>query len=124
MTPASRGAAPNLPELATNLAAQDESFWRMCRKQPEALTARDLFAYAFTLCEAREHPERLERLFSLTAQMQDRNQKSRSFGNFWWSMSDKKVLDYNSVDFCMRGGSLLWLKDRNFIPAPARAQLE
>jgi len=96
----------------------------MCRKQPEALTARDLFAYAFTLCEAHEHPERLERLFSLAAQMQDRSPNSRSFGNFWWSMSDKKVQDYNSVDFCMRGGSLLWLKDRDFIPAPAREQLE
>jgi hypothetical protein len=83
-----------------------------------------LFAYALALCEARQNPERLDRLFALAEQMQDRDPQSRKYGNFWWSMRDGKVMDDNAVDFSMRGGALLWLKDRDFIPATARPRLE
>ncbi len=31
-------------------------------------------------------------------------------------MRDKKVMDYNAVDFSMRGGAFLWVKHRDFIP--------
>jgi len=88
------------------------------------VSSRDLFAYALVLCEARLHPERLDRLFELAEKMQDRNPKSRSFGNFWWSWQDGKVMDNNTVDFCMRAGPLLWQKHGSFMPAPARARLE
>ena len=32
-----------------------------------------------------QRPERLDRWFELAAKMQDRDPKSRTFGNFWWS---------------------------------------
>jgi len=117
-------AAPYGPEIASNLVVHEEGFWRSCAKPSETLTSRGLFAYALVLCEARQHPERLDRLFALAEQMQDRDPKSRSYGNFWWSMRDGKVLDYNAVDFSMRGGALLWLKHRDFIPETARLRLE
>jgi hypothetical protein len=119
-----RAAAPNLPEVANDLVASNERFWRECQKPADSVTSRDLFAYALVLCEARQHPERLDKLFSLAEQMQDRDPKSRGFGNFSWSWRGGKVMDYNAVDFSMRGGTLLWLKDRDLIPAPARERLE
>jgi hypothetical protein len=124
MAPRGLTAAPDLPQLASNIVAHDEGFWRTVSKRPESVTSRDLFAYAFALCEARQHPERLGRLFELAEQMQDRDSKSRSYGNFWWAMRDGKVMDYNAVDFCMRGGALLWLNHRDFIPASALPHLE
>lgn len=124
--PASDGfaASADLPAVATNIVIHEESFWHACTKGSTSITSRDLFAYALALCEAREHPERLDRLFELAAQMQDQNPKSRSFGNFWWSLRDGKVMDYNAVDFSMRGGALLWLKHRDFIPAAAQEHLQ
>lgn len=117
-------AAPELPAVAGNIAAHEEKFWHSCEQRSPSVTSRGLFAYAFVLCEARQHPERLERIFELAEQMQDRNPKSRTCGSFWWSMRDGKVMDQNAVDFSMRGGSLLWLKHREFFPATARARLE
>lgn len=110
--------------MADSLAAHEEGFWRSCAKPSDSVTSRQLFAYALVLCEARQHPDRLDRLFALAEQMQDRDPQSRGYGNFWWAMRDKKVMDYNAVDFSMRGGALLWLKHRDFIPAPARQRLE
>ncbi len=112
------------PEIASNIVAHNENIWRACQKPSDSLSSRDLFAYALDLCEAREYPERLGRLFELAAQMQDRDPKSRGFGNFWWSRRDGKVMDYNAVDFCMRGGALLWLQERDRISAPAQQQLK
>ncbi len=116
-------AIPSLSEIANNCAAADEKLWRSCAKPPEGLSSRDLFAYALNLCESRQHPERLDRLFELAAEMQDRDPKSRNYGNFRWYRRDAKVLDANAVDFCMRGGSLMWMKHREFIPEKARARL-
>jgi len=112
-----------LSEVASNVVAANEGFWRSCAHPPAGLSSRTLFAYALALCEAKAHPERLDRLFALAAEMQDRNPASRSYGNFHWYRRDTAVLDYNAVDFCMRGGALLWLKHRDFIPPPARDHL-
>jgi len=119
-----RAALPDLPQVASNLVVREEGFWKGINKPLATTTARDVFAYALILCETRQHPERLERLFELAGQMQDRDPQSHTYGNFWWALRDDRVLDANAVDFCMRSGSLLWLKHRDFIPAPARARLE
>jgi hypothetical protein len=116
-------AMPPLSEVASNCVTANEKFWRSCAHPPEDLNSRTLFAYALALCEAKQHPERLDRLFELAAEMQDRDPKSHGYGNFRWYRRDSAVLDYNAVDFCMRGGSLLWLKHREFFPEKARARL-
>ncbi len=109
--------------IASNCVAANEGFWRSCAHPTGGLSARTLFAYALALCEAKQHPERLDRLFELAAEMQDRNPASRGYGNFHWYRRDTAVLDFNAVDFCMRGGTLLWIKHREFIPEPARSRL-
>jgi hypothetical protein len=117
-------AGPVLPEEAGRLVAQEAGFWRACENPADTLTSRDLFAHALALGEARQHPERFDRLFALAEQMQDHDPQSRGYGNFWWALGDGKVMDANAVDFCMRGGALLWLKDRDFVPEAARERLE
>ena len=120
----SGAAEPPAPaEIAGNLVARQESFWSRCSEPAQNLTSRDLFAYALELCTAKQHLERLDRIFELATRMQDRDPKSPACGNFWWRWRDGKVLDQNAVDFCMRGGSLIWLNDRNSVPAPARTRL-
>lgn len=113
-----------LPETASNIVAHQEGFWRACTRSSDSITSRDLFAYALALSEAQEHPERLNQLFELASRMQDRHLTDPGFGNFWWSLRDGQVKDYNAVDFCMRSGALLWLKYRDFIPASAQKQLK
>ena len=122
--PAHLVAASNLPQVADDLAVHSDGFWRECAKPSGSITSRDLFAWALVFCEAQQHPERLDRLFELAEQMQDRDPESKSYGNFWWSMRDGKVMDANAVDFSMRGGALIWLKHRDFIPASAGERLE
>src|SRR5271170_4177977 len=118
-------AASGLPDVASNIVTHEEGFWRKCAEPPaDSISSRDLFAYALALCESHRHPERLDRLFELAGQMQDRDTNSPAYGNFWWTLRDGKVLDHNAVDFSMRGGALLWLKYRDSIPPPARARLE
>ena len=115
--------APPLATVAAGIVERNEGLWRSCANPTAGLSSRALFAYALALCEARQHPERLDRLFALAAQMQDRDPQSRGYGNFHWYWRDPKVLDYNAVDFCMRAGPLLWLKHRDFIPEAAQPRL-
>jgi len=110
-------------EIARRIAGANERFWISTAEPKPNVTSRGLFAYAFALCEAGQNLDRLERLFDLAARMQDRDPQSRSYGNFKWKWSDETIVDYNAVDFSMRGGSLLWLKHKDKIPAPARAKL-
>lgn len=117
-------AAPALPDVAAGMITNQAGFWRRCEKSADDVSSRDVFAYTLALGEAREHPERLDRLFRLVAGMQDQDPQSKGYGNFWWTKRDGKVMDANAVDFCMRGATLLWLKDRDFIPANARERLE
>ena len=110
-------------EIASKYVAAHENLWHSCAQSPENLSSGSLFAYALALCETKQHPERLDRLFELAAEMQDRNPKSRSYGNFRLHGRDASLLDYNAVDFWMRGGSLLWLKHQEFIPEKTRVRL-
>lgn len=117
-------AAPALPELARFCAEGNESLWRSCSNPPPKLSSRGLFAYALALCESDQHLERLERLFVLAAQMQDRDPRSRHYGNFRWYWSDERVADANAVDFCMRAGPRLWSRFRERMTPAARARLK
>jgi hypothetical protein len=121
-----RAADTDLAQVSSNVVTQAKGFWHDCTMEPPAatVTSRDLFAYAFALAESGQHPERLDRLFTLAERMQDRDPHSKSYGNFWWSMRDGKVMDYNAVDFSMRNGALLWLKHQDFVPASLRPRLQ
>lgn len=109
--------------VAASLTRSSERLWDSCSSPSENPGSRTLFSYALALCEAHARPERLERLFELATSMQDRDTNSRTYGNFRWYWRDPRVMDANAVDFCMRGGALLWLRHRDFIPPAARDRL-
>lgn len=117
--------APSRAEIAASIVQRGERTWAGCNSNtpPETLSSRWLFGYALALCEARVHPERLERIFSLAQTMQDRDPKSRQYGNFRWYWKDPRVLDANAVDFCMRAGALVWLHHHEWMPSAAREKL-
>jgi hypothetical protein len=95
----------SLQKAAAETAAQrGDAFWRqIATAQPRPTSGcRQLLGYALALCEARVHPERLERLFALTLQMQDQDPKSKNWGNLRWYWRDAGVTDANAVEFCMQ----------------------
>lgn len=111
-------------DIVQYAADQSEGTWRRCQNPDKFdLSTRDLFTTALAWCEAKRHPERLARIFDLAAQLQDRNPKSKTYGNFRWYWSHPKVDDHNAVDFCMQTATLIWIRHRDAIPADTRAKL-
>ncbi|MCL4205474.1 MAG: hypothetical protein KJ000_23575 [Pirellulaceae bacterium] len=125
--PTVRAASPSYtPEQIFQTAVQsNEGFWRqIAEREPyETMGVRKLFGYAMTLGLARQHPERLERLFDLSVRMQDRDPASRGYGNLRWTWRDAQVTDRNAVEFCMQDAVVLWAGHRDWIPAPERSKL-
>ncbi len=118
-------AAVPRADIVSYAADQSEGIWRRCENPDKFdLSTRDLFTVALAWCEAKRHPDRLTRLFDLAAQLQDRDPKSRTYGNFRWYWSHPNVDDHNAVEFCMQAGTLLWIRHRDSMPADARAKLE
>jgi len=110
--------------IVRQAVADGERVWRSASTDPiKELASRDLFTYALALCEASAHPERLERLFAVATQMQQRAPANRAYGNFRWSWSHAEVFDFNAVDFCLQAGAILWLRHRDSMPAAARELL-
>lgn len=82
--------------------------WRKLETRNGSLTSRELFYYASALCRAGVLLERLDKIFDMAREMQDRNADSTHFGNYRWSLRDGVVLDSNAVEFCMEGTAVLW----------------
>lgn len=113
--------APDRTAVIRYAAESGDGFWKRTTEPDKAnISARDLFTYALALCETQMHADRLARLFELAGQMQDRDPKSKEYGNFRWYWSDPSVRDYNAVEFCMEAGAILWLRHRDAMPAGAR----
>ena len=111
--------------IVEDAARAGERFWNQIadRDPYPTMGIRKVFAYALALCEARRHPERLERLFELAAQDQDRDPQSAGYGNFKWTWRDDRVTDRNAVEFCMQDAVAIWRRHREWIPEPARERL-
>ncbi len=90
-------ALPLRDEIVRAAAEAAERTWRAANAQPPTVSSRDLFSAALAWCEAGTHSDRLEKLFDLAAQMQDRNPQSRTYGNFRWSWHHEGVWDANAV---------------------------
>lgn len=125
VAPLAAAPIPSRSEMIGNLVSAAERNWKKLAVDPvpDNTSSRDLFSYALALCESGQQLDRLERLFTIAAQMQDRDPASRSYGNFRWNWGQPKVMDYNAVDFCMQGAALIWLKHRAILPPAAREKL-
>ncbi|MFC1716873.1 hypothetical protein ACFL6S_24615, partial [Candidatus Poribacteria bacterium] len=112
--------APDREEVIRYAVKSGEGTWRNATNPSTRLTSRELFKYALVLCEADTRLDRLERLFEVAVDMQDREPGSRGYGNFYWYWEEGQVRDFNAVEFCMQSGALLWLRHSEKIPAKAR----
>ncbi|MCY3022667.1 MAG: hypothetical protein NTW87_27120 [Planctomycetota bacterium] len=92
--------------------------------KPRRFGARDLFSFALSATAADWHPERVERAFELAAQMQDRDPKSKTYGNLKWYWGDEKVDDLNAVEFCMHQGVLIRMLYADKLSAKGKEQLD
>ncbi len=116
---------PNKAEILRHSADGEDSFWRrIATDEPYAsLGCRKVFASAMAVCEARKHPERLQRLYELAARFQDRNPERAGYGNLRWYWRDAGVTDRNAIEFCMQDALATWIHHRDWIPEPARSEL-
>lgn len=114
---------PDRAALMEKVAAGGESTWRKVQSNAPDLSSRELFSCTLAWCETGQHAGRMERLFETAARMQDTDPASRGYGNFRWSWKHAVVFDFNAVEFSMRGGSLIWLRHRDKLPAAARDRL-
>ncbi len=120
------GAEVAIEPLRVEALRRGEALWkRVAESDPlPGQSSRQLVGYALTLCESRQHAERLERLLTLTARMQDRDPASRTWGNLRWYWRDAAVTDGNAVEFCMQDALVMWIRHRDWMPADARRTLE
>ncbi len=102
----------------------DDSRWRSLA-DPDKFRpgSRDLFSLALTVCREGRNLDRLDHIFTLLEKMQDRDPKSKTYGNFRWYWTNDTVMDLNAVDFCLENGSLIWLQHRDKLPPAARDKL-
>jgi hypothetical protein len=119
-----RGAPREPAEFLARAVARGEATWTAAQ-DPAKHNPRtsELFVYALALCEARQHPDRLPRLFELAAAKQDRDPQSPNHGTFRWQWNDTAIVDQNAIEFSMQPASVLWLRHREGMPAAARERL-
>ena len=97
----------------------DQKVWPKVKSNDPSLLCRDLFSYALALCEAKKMC-RVPVLLERAQQMQNLSEESATYGNFWWQWGDGYVKDDNAVEFCVRAGSVLWLRHRDLLGADAQ----
>jgi len=107
----------------TVTAAADASDRTAAQKPDDNVSSRSLFTSALARCEAKTNLDRVPRLLEVGAAMQDRDPQSNTYGNFRWYWREKTIRDRNAVDFCMMGGSLLWIRHRDALTPAARKTL-
>ena len=102
-----------------------DALWRqIATAEPRPTSGcRQLLGYALALCEARVHPERLERLLALARQMQDQDPHSKNWGNLKWYWRDAGVTDTNAVEFCMQDALLIHIRHGDWLPPAAKQEL-
>ena len=98
--------------------------WAGIAELKPRLGVRDLFAFALEAVANDYHPEHVERAFELARQMQDREPKNRTYGNFKWYWGGEKPDDLNAAEFCMQQGVLIWMFHRDKLTPGARNLLE
>lgn len=90
----------------------------------EQTGVRELFDFALDAVAVGYRPEMIERAFDVAEQMQDRDPKSPTYGNFRWYWFNEKPGDRNAVEFSMERAVLIWKLHRERLTPKAREQLE
>ena len=117
-------ARPSPDPVRTRADGTLRGLVRQAEGRDRSLSSVGLFAGAYNILRANVGLEKLDVLFDVAAELQDRNPDSRSYGNFRWYARDGFVMDYNAVDFCMQEGSLIARDYRDRLTAAQRAKFD
>ncbi|MCM8789099.1 MAG: hypothetical protein NC907_04850, partial [Candidatus Omnitrophica bacterium] len=85
---------------------------------------RDALSLCLVLAEVGIFDENIEKYLTLAEKKQDRNPESKTFGNFAYYLDSEKIVDLNSVEFCLREGLLLWIRHRDRLSKKSKDILE
>ncbi|HUT33790.1 MAG TPA: hypothetical protein VNE39_09935 [Planctomycetota bacterium] len=106
------------------VAARLERRWAQVEKTPPNMGVRELFGFALDAAAIGWHPERIAKALGLAEQMQDRDEKSRTFGNFRWYWRAERPEDLNAVEFSMQQGILVWMRHKKRLDAEGVERLD
>jgi len=98
--------------------------WAAIETPQPGLGVRELFGFALDAAAVGWHPERIAKAFDLAEQAQDRDPKSRTYGNFKWYWRDTRPADLNAVEFSMQQGVLVWMLQKDKLDADGVERLE
>lgn len=102
---------------------QLERQWLAIKEPQHRFGTREFFSFALEATAANWRPECVEVALSHAATKQDRDPKSKTFGNFAWYWEDKLPDDRNCVEFCMQKGILLWILFQDRLTPEAKSLL-
>ena len=99
---------PDRTEILRHSADGEDGFWRQIATDElyESLGCRKVFASAMALCEARKHPQRLQRLYEIAAGFQDRDPESAVYGNLRWYW--RGSIGLSTILSCSASGEGYW----------------
>ncbi len=124
LVPMLMGARERGPLLAYALKSAERVARSADDPEKSNASSRDLFAASLIYLEAGGDVGRVKMMLEVAAKMQDRDETSKTYGNFRWNWNRPEIVDRNAVDFCMAGGSLLWVRHRDRLPAEVRGPLK
>jgi hypothetical protein len=105
-------------------AGELEKRWRNLREPKGRFSTRELFEFTLEQAALNQHPERVERALELAEQKQDRDPRSKTYGNFAWYWEDPKPVDLNAAEFAMQRAALTWILYRDRLSPKAREVME
>ena len=101
-----------------------ERRWHSLREPRARFSTREFFEFTLETAAQNWHPERVERALELAEQKQDRDSKSKTYGNFAWYWEDPKPIDLNAAEFAMQRAALVWILYRNRLSSKAAESLQ
>ena len=105
-------------------AAELEKRWRNLREPKARSSTRELFEFTLEATAQDWHPECVERALELAEQKQDRDPKSKTYGNFAWYWEDPKPVDLNAAEFAMQRAALTWILYRDRLSPKAKETMQ
>jgi len=101
-----------------------ERQWERIAQMRPRMGVRELFGFALEAASVGYDPETVAKVLDLAEQMQDRDETSRTYGNFKWYWDAERPVDRNAVEFSMQHGILVWMLYRDRLNAAGVERLE
>ncbi len=117
--PASLFSNAHGAEPASAEQSLDRSWQRIERCRPE-LGVREVTGFCLEAVGRELHRDHVEPALALIRQLQDRQNESKTYGNFRWRWGDDVVHDLNGVEFVVEQAVLIELRYRDHLSPAAR----